>query len=198
MSESVFLWQLWLVAAIGVTTFVVIFADSVVRSIQKRKEQENSIAGLEETFDQYRKEKEEWQERIYSLSHLLKGSSWQDSVGKEEFLRELYGDDLPQYLWYAVNGRRASQKELRRIYETFWGKKEPSFGDFEELVSYNSEVGTVLRIRNPENFAAEITVGGKTAPLYQAGHSMFGEDEKRCVSFLSLYNEKTLSENTLQ
>ncbi|MBI2050000.1 MAG: hypothetical protein HYT35_00900 [Candidatus Staskawiczbacteria bacterium] len=178
-----------LIGAMIIMGFVLFFTDLVIRSKQEQQERRKDEAGSREQPNGFHKENKEWQERIYTLKHLLKGSSWQDPAGKEEFLRELYNDFTPQHLWYAVDGRKASEKELHQIYEIFWGKSKISSKSFADHIAYNSEIGTAIRISYPENFAVEITVGGKVAPLYQAEHSMFGENEKGYVSFLELYDE---------
>jgi len=137
------------------------------------------------------KELAKWQRKVTDFKYLLTGDSWRNSAGKEEFVTAVYEGNMPNYLWYALGEEKLSSDDIDALCELFWDEN-PKFGDLELHVSNNPEVKTALRIRNPKRFVTEIVMNGKTYPLYQTGHSMFGAPEAGCISFIKLCNKEAI------
>lgn len=135
------------------------------------------------------KEQQEQKAKIEEAKKLLKGKNWRDPAGKKEFVQALYGDVVPEYLWYEIGDLRPSNEELKFLKHFFWGERGPSFGDIELHRSMNRGIRVLLRIRKPKKFIEEIVVGGKPCPLHQIGHSDifgFGQGGPTCI-FSALY-----------
>jgi len=136
---------------------------------------------------------ERWIQQVEKNRHLLVGETWRNPCGKAEFVSALYGDKIPDYLWYSLGQeiRLASSEdddglELERIIKTlFLPGENLSFGDIEFYHSAYPEAGLLLRIRNAKNFASEIRCNGNIFPLYQIGNAeMFSQ--VGCVNFFIL------------
>lgn len=131
------------------------------------------------------------QQKINGAHHLLTGVSWRDSAGKEDFVRDVYGDEPPRYIWYALGDNQLSEEENEALAQLFYLNSDPRWGDLELHRSINKELGTVLRVRNPQRVVAEITVGGQACPLYQTGHRdhWARTGPEPIVLFLNLFEE---------
>jgi len=178
--------------AISMMLFVVYIILSTILNDDVKKQKQSEDKTSQSPTD---KKRREWQAKIARFKHLLTGSSWREPEGKKDFVGALFDDEVPDYLWYALNNKKISPRDFSKICDIFWGEECPRFGDFEFHQSLNRQVGTGLRIRNPKNFSAEITIDGHKCPLYQIGYSMFGRIEEGCVSFFNLY-DKNLSPKT--
>lgn len=99
---------------------------------------------------------------------------------------------MPEYLWYALGEKQSVPRE-EDLLELFWGDRGPNFGDFELHRSEHPEIGTILRIRNPQQFSAEVTIAGVRYPLCQTGYRdpWGGVDPQPMVNFVRLYDELT-------
>ena len=124
----------------------------------------------------HREEKKDWNDCVVRAKHHLVGESWRDSDGKTEFVRELFGDKVPQYLWYEFNGLTA--EETLEVRELLWPeRKEWHLGHFGDLEGHQK-----LRIRNAEVFLPELKLKtGKVLPLEQIGYAdwwdLVGDDK---------------------
>ena len=126
-----------------------------------------------------------WLDKLESLKHLLTGEDWTSPDGKKEFVRQIFGDRVPMYLWYVMS-EKLSDIEVRYIVTLFWPTSEPTFGDVELH-------GKKLRIRNAEKFLSEVELFDNTKlPLCQVGYSQFGGPEEGCVNFMTLKPERQL------
>lgn len=169
-----------LAVAVSISFFLYLYGEF-------KRQKEFSKASSE--FDKINEELKEWKKKIADALHFLKGSSWRDSSGKEQFVKTLYEEKIPDYLWYAIGFNRATGEEFLEICRFFWNRDDAEFGNFEVHVSCHKEIGKALRIRDAKRFAAEITFGGKKCPLYQIGHSMFGDETVGCVSFINFHGK---------
>ena len=144
-------------------------------------------------FDQREKERRqrklEWNQRVcHAKRHLVGAKDWRDPHGKNEFVRELFGDKVPGYLWYEFNGLTAD--ETAEVLKIFWPPGRPSFGDLEGHRN--------LRIRNAKVFVPEIQLNvGKTLALDQIGHVQYWEtiDEDGFPDGAVLFSLKGFYEN---
>jgi len=184
---------------VALSPVAVMFLVSKTRS---RKNQENLDRLMREAYLVKEKErKERWEERVEKNRHLLTGETWRDPDGKAYFVSALYGNNVPDYLWYSIgtNIRLVSNEDgggvqlVRTIELLFFPNKIPDFGDIEFHYSNYSEVGLLLRVRNARNFAIEIEYYGSIFPLYQVGLSeMF--DQLGCVNFLQLQGTQIIEQ----
>jgi hypothetical protein len=135
-----------------------------VKSEQEARWRRESEADSE----RWRKEKREWNRKVQlAKCHLVGAKDWRDSYGKEEFVKELYGDTVPQYLWYAFS--RLNEGETSEVVKIFWANSYPNFGDLEGH--------SMLRVRNAKAFHAEVKLcSGKVLVLEQIGHAQWWED----------------------
>ncbi|MBI3626718.1 hypothetical protein HY224_01585 [Candidatus Uhrbacteria bacterium] len=133
-----------------------------------------------------------WQ-KVRDHRHLLTGQNWRDPAGKRQMIAAVYDGQVPKYLWYAIPRADLDQmtdEEAAAISDLFWPGRGRQFGDWENSVSENSEVGIAMRIRNPEQVAAEVVVAGTPCPLYLVGHHCFGyADAGPIIMFLGMYDE---------
>ena len=157
------------------------------RRVKVREERKEFEARMASTLARIKEEKQEWRQRVKNAQHLLTGKDWRDPAGKDDFVREVYKGEIPQYLWYAIGDKEFTDDDCDAIITFFWGEGGCGFGDIELHRSNFSEIGVGLRIRNPQKFASEITVGGSECPLYQTGNSDGLCDRQRPVSFFCLY-----------
>ena len=157
-----------------------------VKQKEKQKIQKNPIR----KFRSLKEEREEWRNRIDNSKHLLTGISWQDSEGKREFIEELFGYHIPDFLWYAVGKFTTplTEEELKEISRIFWYGEVPFSCGYEFIKTHDPEIGTALCIRNAKDLVAEVIVGGKVCPLYQIGNLILGRAEEGCVIFPRLYD----------
>lgn len=107
-----------------------------------------------------------WNARVrHATRHLVGAKDWRDAVGKREFVQELFGDKVPQYLWYEFSGLTA--EETGEVWNLFWGG-QPGFGDLEGHGK--------LRIRSAKVFLTEVRLStGKVLALEQVGHAGYGK-----------------------
>lgn len=125
-------------------------------------------------------EEHSWNRRVReaAIKFLADAKDWRDPVGKHGFVQELFGDKVPQYLWYEFSDLTA--EETSEICDLFWAG-QPSFGDLEG--HHN------LRVRNAKVFLAEVRLStGKVLALDQVGYAGYKKftDElfpTNCVSF---------------
>lgn len=129
---------------------------------------------------EYLKEIQAWEAKIEQFRHLL-GDDIKSAEGKAEFVKALYGDEVPMYLWYGIPSE-VQAGDGPKICEMFWGENGPHFGDFERH-------GDGLRIRNPKVFLPEIVLGERKFFLYQVGYTHFGDMEPGLIPFLRLYEK---------
>jgi len=162
------------------------------RRVKVREERKEFEAKMASTLVWIKEAKQEWRQRVKNAQHLLTGKDWRDPEGKEEFVRQVYRGEVPQYLWYAIGDEELSGDDCAAIITSFWEEGGCGFGDIELHHSNFSEIGVGLRIRNPQKFASEITVGGSECPLYQTGNSEGLCDRQRPFSFFCLYQHQQI------
>ena len=145
---------------IGLHLFCIVFW-AILSSILKRRERARKMAKESIKWrEQSIAKKKEWNQKVNSAKKRLKGASWEDPAGKEEFVKELFGDKIPRYLWYEVN-RKLTQEDSKKISEFFWDG-DMSFGDL--------EMHRTLRVRNARRFTAMLL---DEFPLVQIGYMEF-------------------------
>lgn len=103
------------------------------------------------------KERLEWNKKVNRAKQHLKGADWRDPAGKLEFITELYGNDIPDYLCYEVK-RPLTEEEVREIVDFYWdGEPNPE----------GIETRQNLGIRNPRRFTPMLL---DEFPLIQVGY----------------------------
>ena len=156
----------------------------VTRALVKRhREIQERIAEHNEWVRQRDQERAAWRDKIADARCLLSGgNSWRDPVGKAAFVRQVFGEGVPSYLWYEVT-EDLSPEDVKAICLMFWGG-QPQFGDFEMHRS--------LRIRNAKHFLSEIVLDdGRRFPLRQVGHAdiFFEEGDPDVIVFSHFFEE---------
>lgn len=151
---------------------------------ERKEEQDKWRRQAEADRARWAEEECDWNRRVREVAvKFLSGvEDWHDPKGKEEFVRELWGDKIPQYLWYEFDG--LSAEETAEVFKIFWPTGRPSFGDLEGHRN--------LRIRNAEVFIVDVYLStGTVLVLDQVGYAGYGKftDEPfptNCVSFSQL------------
>lgn len=154
-----------------------------------RQETQDEYSEAEKRRQILSEKKRQWNQKVDKAKENLVGANWRDPIGKTEFVRDLFGDEVPQYLWYELDDLTA--EEVAEIYEIFWPSSGRSFGDF--------EAHSMLRIRRAEVFQAEIKLStGKSLPLEQIGHAQFWEliDDDGFPDGTVLFSMKGFYKNT--
>lgn len=181
-------YAIWTFVALCVVLFVSFLA-SLVKG-QRRRNQEFKT-WMKKTGERIATRRAKWQQKIAGVRHLLTGATWRDLDGKSDFVKTLFGDGMPDYLWYAVGELQMREEEMACICSHFWPEKGPAFGDIELHKSQNEGLGALLRIRSPKEFSANIIVGGHVCPLYQIGAAdFFGELDEGGVNFRNLFEQQ--------
>jgi len=138
-----------------------IFRYVIKPEVKKRNERKQVMTKwdreLENHREQRRQEKIDWNRKVQSAKRHLVGKDWRDSTGKEEFVKELFGEEIPQYLWYEFE--RLDEEEAQQVMDFFWDGN-PSFGDLEPHKK--------LRVRNGKRFTVNLL---DKCPLEQIGYS---------------------------
>ncbi len=160
----------------------------LARRAEARAKRQKFEAEMASTLARIRAEAQEWQLRIRNAQHLLTGQNWRDSAGKEEFVRQVYEGEVPQYLWYALGETPFTDNDCEAITKLFWKDGGCGFGDIELHHSGSPEIGVGLRVRNVRMFVSDVEVGGHICPLYLTGHGSGTCVRQRPVLFLRLYH----------
>ena len=122
------------------------FTLSTMRTLSKYRR----IKGSKEKFDQWSlqkreesdRERREWNERLGYAKRHLTGDDWEDPVGKEMFIYELFYGKVPEFIWYSLY-RGLIEKEKQEIIDLLLTKDRKLSGNLE---IYQDKI---LRIRNP-------------------------------------------------
>ncbi len=129
----------------------------------KKKTEKRMNEKRDRITEEWIAKRKEWNEKVNIAKKHLNGDNWRDPDGKENFVRELFGERVPQYLWYEIpEGVKLTQQEINEIVSQFWDKI-PSFGDL--------EMHRTLRVRNADHFTPMLL--GKF-PLVQVGYINLG------------------------
>lgn len=183
---------------VGIVEIIVVcFVGAVIeiafKAWQRRRKQLLArIAEDNEIREKLAKKMANWQQKVAAASHLLTGQDWRDPAGKTEFVQAVYGEAVPEYLWFALDDGVAEDQAWDDVVALFWGEgNRPQPGDLELHRSGNKEIGLALRVRFPKNFAPEFCLGDKVCPLYQTGYSYFGSPTAGCVNLVEIYEAKT-------
>ncbi len=122
---------------------------------------------------------------------LLTGSSWQDSDGKLEFIREVYGRKIPQYLFYFLGDDidELSRNDWDEIIRIFWNWRGPYPEDAKIVWGWEIK-GSLIKIGNACRIVPEINVAGRKCFLYKVVGIMECGYEMDC-DFARLYEVKS-------
>jgi len=153
---------------------------------KKRREQQAEF-DRRVNEDNYQREcrNRQWDRATRSAaSRYLVGKDWMDLEGLPEFMRELYGQNLPDCLWYAFMDEKnepLTEDEYAQICQMFWQTVRAGFGDMEVH-------GRVLRIRSPRVIMDGIYLPGRPAlRLCQIGYATYpGVVQSGCVDLIAL------------
>ncbi len=129
----------------------------------KKKMEKRTNERRDRMTEEWIAKRKEWNEKVNIAKRHLKGDNWRDPNGKEEFVRELFGEKVPQYLWYEIpGGIKLSSQEINRIISQLW-EEFPNFGDL--------EMHRTLRVRNADYFIPMLL---DEFPLVQIGYINLG------------------------
>lgn len=169
-----------------IAVLVVVAAVLVVLAIAKMAEKRKYVIECRAESEKWQEEKDrelaEWNKKLASAKYLLAGSDWSKKDGKEAFIKEVLGEEIPKYLWYLIGERELADYEIQGIVEFFYPSGWRGMGSFGDIEYHNKK----LRIRNAERFTDELL----GCPLVQVGYSYFGVSEVRVINFQdgSLYD----------
>lgn len=153
---------LLVVFVLMITCLITKYVVKVKKNRTERKQEANEWdLELANYRAQRQQEKIDWNQRVQTVKRHLVGKDWRDPAGKEEFVKELFGDEVPDYLWYEF--KHLNEEEVQQVCDFFWDGR-PSFGDLEPHRN--------LRIRNAKRFTAMLL---DKYPLDQIGYDNFWE-----------------------
>lgn len=153
-----------MVAAVVIVVLAQFLPGQFRKRAEKKAQQAEWEAELEVDRARWAEERRQWNSRVQVARRHLNANDWRDPFGKANFVYELFGDSVPQYLWYEFSGLTA--EETAECWAMFWPGSRPNFGDWEGH--------EMLRVRNAEVFLPEVRLStGRVLPLEQIGHAQW-------------------------
>ncbi len=101
---------------------------------------------------------------------------WHSPDGKADRIKAIWGDNVPDYLWYAVLNPLTKEQQLEIIAlvenEMFAADNRPDFGSIEWHFGKvpATEGKTELRVRGADKLLLSLEIKGVTLPLHVVGH----------------------------
>lgn len=113
---------------------------------------------------------------------------WRQTDGKQEILAKVWGDEVPDYLYYGIELGQPAGFDTATLNRLFFNEDgDPGFGDIEvgrgKPWTFNGL--PYLRIRNGRRVPLVVETNGTTYHLIQIGHA---SGDPRCVNFFLIAN----------